>query len=113
MASITTHEADTGYLTLNEAVRRLPSGRNGTRTHVSTLTRWILSGVVARDGSRIKLRAVRLPGRWMLPAGALEEFLERVTSDRIGPPAAPPAEADRRAAAHAERVDRQLDAIGI
>lgn len=83
--------------------------------HPATLTRWILRGVRdPRNGGRIKLEAIRTPGRWLVPEGAVNRFLAEVTAARTGEPAAA-AVAAQKAARDQElaRVRAELDALGI
>jgi hypothetical protein len=82
--------------------------------------RWITEGARLRDGTRLHLRAVRAPGRWLVEPGAAEEFIDRLTADRAptptsAPPADDPAPARTQAARRraAERAGRRLDEIGI
>jgi len=66
-------------LTLTEACRVLPPGRNGSRPHLSTLLRWIMHGVPAPDGRRVRLAAVRMGGKWLISRAALADFAEALT----------------------------------
>jgi len=59
----------TEYLSVAEAARRVP-GNN--RPHA--VWRWARKGLKARSGEIVKLRHVRVGGRLMIPADALEEF---------------------------------------
>jgi hypothetical protein len=100
------------YLTLSQVAKRFPPFRNGRPVHVATITRWIVQGVRLRDGSRLHLCAVRLPGRWVVETRAVDEFLELLTLDRAGDsspratkPAATASAARRRAA---EGADQKL-----
>lgn len=53
--------------------------------HSATGIRWILRGVVhPRTGERIKLKAIRAPGKWLVPQGAVDRFLAAVTEARTG-----------------------------
>ncbi|HKB41964.1 MAG TPA: DUF1580 domain-containing protein [Gemmataceae bacterium] len=98
-------------LPLTAACRVIPPGRNGRRTHLSTLLRWIINGVRAPGGDVVRLEAVRLGGRWLTSAQALQRFGERLTPPQDGAPrpAAPrtagaAARASRRAAEELERL---------
>jgi hypothetical protein len=66
---------------LAEARQMLPRGRNGSLPHFSTLVRWITDGAKARDGSTVKLDAIRLGGRWITSKEALIRFMDRLTVD--------------------------------
>jgi hypothetical protein len=64
---------------LGEAARRLPRGRRGRPVTLSCLVRWVLEGVKSPAGEVVKLEAVRLGGRWVTSAEALQRFAERLT----------------------------------
>jgi hypothetical protein len=66
-------------LPLAAATKLVPPGRNGKRTHLSTLLRWILRGARAASGEIVKLEALRLGSRWVTSAQALQRFAERLT----------------------------------
>jgi hypothetical protein len=100
---------------LAAACRLVPPGRNGRKTHISTLIRWITAGSRAPSGERVRLEAVRVGGRWLTSASALQRFAAALTP-RLGddPPAATPAPrtpSQRRRAA--ERACRELQDAGL
>ena len=66
-------------LSLPQAARRLPPGRNGRPVSTSTLVRWILHGLLGPDGEVVRLEAVRLGFRWVTDEAALQSFVERLT----------------------------------
>jgi hypothetical protein len=66
-------------ISLVQAARLIPPGRNGKATHISTLMRWINPG--ARG---VRLEAVRLGGRWLTSAAALQRFADRLTALETG-----------------------------
>jgi hypothetical protein len=66
-------------ISLAVATGMVPPGRKGKKTHLSTLLRWILDGAKAPDGSRVRLDAVRLGGRWMTSREALQRFADALT----------------------------------
>ena len=76
----------TRYRSLAEAAGQFPPFRNGRPVQVATLTRWITDGVRGRDGGPIKLRAKRLPGRWVVTDEAVAEFIEALTDDQTAAP---------------------------
>jgi hypothetical protein len=47
-----------------QIAKLIEPSRNGKPVHVATLGRWRDPGVRAKDGSRIRLRAVRFPAGW-------------------------------------------------
>jgi hypothetical protein len=75
---------------------RFDSCRESKPVHVATITRWITTGVRKRDGSRLKLRAVRFPAGWRTCDEWVAEFLESLTADRGGPPTSAAREAQAR-----------------
>jgi len=50
----------------------------------SAVTRWIITGAALRDGSRLKLKAIRLPGGFRTTQQWVDEFIETLTRDRTG-----------------------------
>jgi hypothetical protein len=100
-------------LSLAAAAKLVPPARNGKRTHISTLLRWILSGATAPGGTRVRLEAVRLGGRWMTSREAIQRFGERLTPRLDSDTDVPVV----RTAAHRKRSDqraaKELDKIGI
>ena len=49
------------YLTVTEVAKQFPPSRNGRPVHVATVTRWITHGARLRGGTRLRLKAIRLP----------------------------------------------------
>jgi hypothetical protein len=54
------------------------------------VVRWANKGALRRDGSRIKLRCVRLPGSFRTTKAWLDEFLQAIADDKAGKPDAAP-----------------------
>jgi hypothetical protein len=81
--------------------------------HPSSVTRWITGGLALRDGTRLKLRAARHPGHWVVTDEAIESFLATLTRDRLREPTphTPSIPAARRPARG--DVDRELERAGI
>lgn len=97
---------------LAEACKLVPPGRQGKRTHLSTLLRWIFAGARNPAGERVKLQAIRLGGRWMTSRESLQRFAEALTPRTDQPaPATPRTPTARQRAS--ERAAKQLEAIGI
>jgi hypothetical protein len=101
-------------ISLAAAAATIPPARNGRKTHISTLLRWIQTGAKAPDGSLVRLEGLRIGGRWMTSRQALQRFAERLTPGGPAQPAATqkvgtPAQRGR-AAAHAAA---QCEAIGV
>jgi hypothetical protein len=81
-------------------------------------TRAILKGAALRDGSRIFLKATRLPAGWRIEREDLELFLSGLTAgwqaDSKANAPAPRASAQRKAeAARIERMHRACQEAGI
>ena len=80
-------------LTPAQAAKLVVSNRGNRRpVDPSTITRWIVRGAKSRSGGRIRLRAVRRPGGWLIAADWVKEFLDALTLDRNSaaePPCAP------------------------
>jgi hypothetical protein len=70
-------------LDLKAAARLIP-GRNNKPTSITTIWRWIANGVKLRNGSRLRLQAIRYPGGWRTRREWIDEFLDALTNDRIG-----------------------------
>jgi hypothetical protein len=97
---------------LNAAAGLIPPARNGKKTHLSTILRWITRGAKAPSGERVRLEAVRLGGRWITSREALQRFAERLTPRIDTPSAASPRTSGQQRRA-AERAGHELDKIGI
>lgn len=89
-------------LTVAQVCGRLP-GKTGGRVNKSTVTRWIIDGCPARDGTRVRLAATRCGSRWLVAPVDLDTFFAALAATPTTPPAtAKPTtrtEADRTAAA--------------
>jgi hypothetical protein len=75
-------------IALTQAARKYPGHRGAARLHPATLTRWILAGVRAPDGRRVRLEAVRVGCRWLTSEAALARFAAALTPRPGGHPAA-------------------------
>jgi hypothetical protein len=103
---------------LKTLINHLPATLWGEHPHLSSAIRWITRGVKARNGQRIRLRALKTPGGWLSCSDWLLEFFEQQTLDRMetayDPSASVPTPVTparrRREIAH---TDRLLDAAGI
>jgi hypothetical protein len=97
-------------LSLPQAARRFPSYRQAKPTSPATVWRWITSGVELADGTRVRLEAVRLSGRWLTSEDAISRFVRSQTPGLDDPPAAPRPPAERRR--RSEAAERELKMRG-
>jgi hypothetical protein len=93
---------------LEDACRIIPPARGGRRCHLSTILRWILTGSKAPNGRRVRLEALRLGGRWMTSAAALQRFADALTPRPSGDAARTFPRTPRQADAAAERAGAEL-----
>jgi hypothetical protein len=96
---------------LAQVARSLPSQRNGRPVHPGTLVRWILVGVCGPDGSRVKLAACRVGGRWATSRAALDRFSAALTPHTEAMPLAVRTPSQRQRAS--ERAAAELEKLGI
>jgi hypothetical protein len=90
----------------------IPPAHGGRKTHLSTVLRWILKGARAHDGTKVRLEAVRLGGRWMSSREAFQRFAERLTPRfEVTPPAIAGSPMARTKAA--ERAEKELERMGV
>jgi hypothetical protein len=97
---------------LEQATGLIPPAHKGKRTHLSTLVRWIVDGARRPDGTRVQLEAVRLGGRWMTTAQAIQRFADALTPNLRAQDAKPPRSPAARQRS-SERAARELDKAGI
>ncbi len=100
-------------LSLEAAARLVPPARGGKRCHISTILRWILDGSRAPDGSRVRLEAVRLGGKWVTSAPALQRFAERLTPRPADAPPLPSLRTPGQRRRAAERAGAELQKLGL
>jgi hypothetical protein len=105
-----------GLIPLRTLIKNLPTSRPGGSPHIASAIRWCTKGVRARDGSRIRLQAIKMPGGWLSRDAWMNEFFDALTADRVlaaGPSeqSLPRTSAQRRRAI--ARADRALDLAGI
>jgi hypothetical protein len=104
-----THETP---LPLAAAAKLVPPGRNGKRTHLSTLLRWILQGAKSPSGEIVRLEAARLGARWVTSREALQRFSAALTPTVSDTSPTPPRSPDARRRA-SERAAKKLEGVGI
>jgi hypothetical protein len=100
-------------ISLAQAAKLVPPGRNGKKTHLSTILRWILHGAKAPNGELVRLDGARLGGRWLTSKEALQRFSERLTPTLGGPPTTNGVHTARARERAAERAGRELELRGI
>lgn len=96
-------------LPLTKALRDFfPPGRTGNAVHLSTALRWIHKGVMAPNGERVRLDAVRIGGQTYITPQAAEKFIAALNAD------SPAAKEDRNAdfARRAKEASRALESLG-
>jgi hypothetical protein len=74
--------------------------------------RWITSGAKSPTGEVVRLEAVRLGGRWVTSAAALQRFAERLTP-RLDAGAAPAPRTPTQRARAAAKAAAALEKAGI
>jgi hypothetical protein len=89
---------------LAAAAKFVPPGRNGRRTHLSTLLRWILRGARSPSGELVRLEAARLGSRWVTSREALQRFAERLTPRLSDEPVSPSPRTARQRQRASERA---------
>jgi len=95
------------------AAAETPPARNGRKTHLSTLLRWIFTGAKAPDGTRVRLEAIRLGGRWFTSREALQRFAERLTPRLDGADSTLEVRTPTRRQQASERAAKELDRLGL
>jgi hypothetical protein len=99
-------------LTVSQVCKRFPGARGARNVTPSTITRWILAGCPARDGTRIRLAATRCGSRWLVKPTDLDAFFAALAADPLptNTSLAPRSPAARRRAT--EHAARELHAQG-
>lgn len=77
-------------LTVSQVCRRFPGARGAKHVTPSTVTRWILVGCPARNGTRVKLVATRCGARWLVRPADLDSFFAALKGDISGTPPSSP-----------------------
>ena len=98
---------------LSRAAQRFPPYRQGKSVTLSCLVRWVLNGVRAPNGERIKLEAARLAGRWITTPQAISRFVaaQSPPSTTTTPTSVPRSPSARQRSS--ERAAKLLEAAGI
>jgi hypothetical protein len=98
---------------LAEAARLVPPSRGARSTHISTVLRWIVKGARAPAGGLVRLEAVRLGGKWITSAEAVQRFCEKLTPDFEGAQDLPTPRTPGRRRKASERAEKELARLGI
>jgi hypothetical protein len=99
-------------LSLAQAARRLPPGRRGAPVSLACVLRWVLDGSRAPDGTKVRLEAVRLGGRWITSVAALARFAAALTPMASDKQVLRPRTPRQRRRAE-EQAERELKKLGI
>jgi hypothetical protein len=83
------------------------------RVHSDVPRRWIMKGRRLKDGTVVRLEALRIPGAWRVRPEALERFLKILAGDQI--PNEQPAARGRppKQSQHDAEVDARCAKAGI
>jgi hypothetical protein len=100
-------------LSLSQAARLLPPGRGSAPVSLGCVLRWVLSGTRAPDGTRVRLEALRLGGRWITSREALQRFAERLTPRLDDRPALSLPRSPSKRQRASERAAAELEKLGI
>ena len=91
---------------------KVPGHRANARLHLSTLIRWVVTGVKVPDGSRLRLRAVRAGSRWLTTDEWFAEYLDALTAAHAVVPTQPTRSPAVRNAATAQ-AGEELRRLGM
>lgn len=94
------------YLTLGQAAQRTPN-----RPSAGTIWRWARHGIVARDGSVVRLQHIRIGGRVFTTEQWLHQFFEEVAKADLGHAAWQ--HPKRRSISNHQRADEVLQEAGL
>jgi hypothetical protein len=100
-------------LSLAAAAHRLPSLREDRPVNPATVLRWVVKGTLLPDGSRLRLPAVKVAGRWCTTVEALNSYVTDITAAALptSTMATPRTPTQRRRSS--ERADEALEAKGV
>jgi hypothetical protein len=99
-------------LTISQVCRRFPGARGARHVTPSTVTRWILKGCPARDGSRVKLVATRCGSRWLVRPLDLDTFFATLAADPLTAVTPVRTCSEKQQQRNAERAGEELERIG-
>lgn len=96
-------------LTVSQVCRQLPGARGARNVTPSTVTRWILAGCPARDGTRVRLAAIRVGSRWLVRPADLDAFFAALA---VEPAPTRPIQSSAARNRAAEIAGRELEEMG-
>jgi hypothetical protein len=99
--------------TLSCAAQRMPRSRRGRPVTLSCVLRWVTEGVNDSAGTRIKLEAARLAGKWVTTPGAIRRFIAAQTPKIDSRTAPIPRRTPHQRKSGAEPAEKQLECIVI
>jgi hypothetical protein len=111
-ADITNEILSGSGLNLGQAARCFPPYRESRPVNPCTIYRWITSGVRLPNGTRLRLEARRVGGRWLTSREAVRRFIDEQTPS-IDTASAPRAPTPTQRAKRAERAAKALEEAGI
>jgi len=96
---------------LKEAIRLLPKTSRNNNLHYSTMFRWILRGLRAKDGVVVRLESVKIGGRLCTSKEALQRFFDRLSGDQQV--VTPPTFTRRQRLRQIQRAEEELRRAGF
>ena len=111
-STIATEVLSGSGLSLAQAARRFPPFRNNKPIAPSTVFRWISSGVRLPGGTRIRLEAVRLGGRYLVSEESIVRFIQAQTPNFDAAPTTLPRTLSQ-CEKDAECAAKELENLGI
>jgi hypothetical protein len=95
-------------ITPAQAAARYPGSHGAAQKHPQTIVRHILTGVLTRDGRRVRLEAERIGSRFYTSIEALQRFSAALEADTSDAPIRTPAARSRSSTA----AERELESMG-
>ena len=102
---------DDPLIPLIEYLKTLPGSRGAKHVSPATGIRWIHRGCPDRGGNRVRLKATRCGGRWLIRQSDADAFFAALAADPA-PTDAPPSRTPAQQARAADRASRELEKLG-
>ena len=99
-------------LTLAEISASIPGSRGARNLSPATLTRWIITGSMSRNGVRVRLTATRAGCRWLVYQTDLDTFFAALAADPAPTPTPPRTTTPAARAKASAAAGRKLAAMG-